>query len=203
MKTVKIPAIFLVAYSAVVTAALLFMLVSFKSGSTFTEDEISLKRINITDEQGNVRMVISNEERIPPPILDGKEFKRAVSPAGIIFYDKQGNECGGLALSGKDKTDIGALVLDYSNMDAVGMRVIDTEDGDYNAGFIVNDPSPKGTIGRGNGRILLENANGEARLVLNDANGNAVINISVDKNGQPSFNVLDKNGKVTQSLLKN
>ena len=202
MKTVKIPAIFLVAYSAIVTAALLFLLVSFKSTNTFTEDEISLKRINITDEQGNVRLVISNEERIPPPILDGKEFKRAIIPAGIIFYDKKGNECGGLALSGKDSTDIGALVLDYSNMDAIAMRVIDTEGGDYNAGFLINDPSPEGTLGRGNGRISLENANGEARLVLNDTEGNPVINISVNKEGQPSFNVMDKNGKVTQSLLK-
>lgn len=202
MKTVKVPAIFLVAYSAIVTLALLFLLVSFKNNNTFTEDEISVKRINITDEQGNVRMVISNEERIPPPILEGKTYKRAISPAGIIFYDKKGNECGGLALSGKDSTDISALVLDYSNMDAIAMRVIDTEGGDYNAGFLINDPSPKGTLGRGNGRIALENANGDAQLVLKDSKGNPRLNISVDSLGNAKFNILDKNGKVTKNLLK-
>ncbi len=202
MKTVKVPVIFLVAYSAVVTAALFFILVSFKGNNTFTQDEINAKRINITDEQGNVRLVIANEERIPPPILEGKTYKRAISPAGLIFYDKEGNECGGLALSGKDNTDISALVFDYSNMDAIGMRVIDTKDGDYNAGFIINDPSPKGTVGRGNSRILLENSNGDAQLVLHDADGKPRLNISVDSLGNAKFNVLDKNGKVTKSLLK-
>ena len=202
MKTVKIPAIFLIAYSGIVTLALLFLLVSFKSNGTFTEDEISVKRINITDEQGNVRLVLSNQERIPPPILNGKTFKRAVSPAGIIFYDKQGNECGGLALSQKDKTEISALVLDYSNMDALGMRVIDTEDGEYNAGFIINDPATKGKIGDGQSRILLENANGDARLILNDAKGSPRVSLSVDSAGKASFTVLDENGKVTKDLLK-
>lgn len=202
MRTVKIPAILLVAYSAIVSIAFVFLLVSFKANNSFNEDEISLKRINITDEKGNVRLVISNEERIPPPILDGKEFKRAISPAGIIFYDKKGNECGGLALSGKDNTDIGALVLDYSNMDAIAMRVIDTEGGDYNAGFIINDPSPKGTLGRGNGRIALENDNGSAQLILNDANGKPRLKIAVDDNGNASFNLLDKDGNITKDVLK-
>ncbi|WP_417354385.1 hypothetical protein [Flavobacterium sp.] len=202
MKTVKIPVSFLVAYSAIVSVILLFLLVSFKTPKSFNEDEISLKRINITDEQGNIRLVISNEERTPPPILNGKEYKRAISPAGMIFYDKEGNECGGLALSSKDNTDISALVFDYSNMDALGMRVIDTKDGDYNAGFIINDPSPKGTLGRGNSRILLENSNGDAQLVLHDAEGSPRLKISVDEDGNASFNLLDKNGKVTKDVLK-
>ena len=105
-------------------------------------------------------------------------------------------------MSSKDNTDISAVVLDYSNMDAIGMRVIDTKDGDYSAGFIINDPASKGKLGDGQGRILLENANGDAHLVLNDGNGKPRINISVDKDGNASFHILDKDGKVTRDLLK-
>ena len=53
-----------------------------------TYDEITVKRINIVDGKGNNRLVISNQEMMPPPIVNGKKYKHAVSPAGIIFYNE-------------------------------------------------------------------------------------------------------------------
>ena len=85
---------FVKVYALLTTPWLIFFLFSFNRIQDSFE-EITVKRINVVDEKGNKRLVISNQERIPPPIIAGKEYKRAVSPAGMIFYNEQGNEVGG------------------------------------------------------------------------------------------------------------
>src|SRR5690606_42111848 len=60
---------------------------------------VTAERIDIVDPPGVARLVIATTERMPLPRLDGKEYPRAVSPAGTNFYDQQGNEVGGLAIT--------------------------------------------------------------------------------------------------------
>jgi hypothetical protein len=60
--------------------------------------EISVERINVVDANGTRRMAITNRERLPNLVIDGKELPRAnrsVQPAGIVVYDEQGNEAAG------------------------------------------------------------------------------------------------------------
>ena len=55
-------------YAGTVTVAFLMLLYSFKSlNENF--DEITVKRINIVDDNGINRMIISNQERMEPPIF--------------------------------------------------------------------------------------------------------------------------------------
>lgn len=66
-------------------------------------DEINVKRINIVGDDGRVQMVISNRERFPDPLVGGRTFKRRGFPMpGLVFYNSQGDECGGLAFGGSE-----------------------------------------------------------------------------------------------------
>jgi len=64
--------------------------------------EIDVERINIVTPEGKTDLVIANRERIPQPVIGGKEVKRD-GPArpGMIFYNATGDEIGGLIFEGK------------------------------------------------------------------------------------------------------
>jgi hypothetical protein len=107
-------------YAGAVTVAFLMLLYSFKSLKENFE-EITVKRINIIDDKGVNRIVISNEGLMEPPIINGKKYKRALNPTGIVFYNEKGDECGGMALSKNPETQTYALAFDYDNADAIGI----------------------------------------------------------------------------------
>jgi hypothetical protein len=65
--------------------------------------EITAERINIVDADGTLRLVISNKERMHPGIIGGKTIKRERPYAGLIFFNDQGDEAGGLTLRGREK----------------------------------------------------------------------------------------------------
>ena len=99
---------------------LLFLLVLFlvfiQPGKKRFE-EIDVERINIIEKDGSTRMVISNKERSPGPIQRGKSFGYpGGTRAGMIFYNDEGTENGGLIFSGERKdgkvTAVGSLPVD-------------------------------------------------------------------------------------------
>ena len=57
--------------------------------------EMDVERINILEEDGMVRMVLSNSSRAPDPICNDETFKRdGGNSAGLIFYNDEDDECG-------------------------------------------------------------------------------------------------------------
>lgn len=55
--------------------------------------EITLERINIVDEDGKTRLVISDSSRSPDPVVGGRTFTRNGPRApGLIFYNGEGDE---------------------------------------------------------------------------------------------------------------
>ncbi|HFK5571005.1 TPA: hypothetical protein ACG0AO_002822 [Elizabethkingia meningoseptica] len=66
-------------------------------------DELTVKRINVVDEKGNLRMVISNEHRQHPGIVNGEKLPARERSSGIIFFNSYGDECGGLVYDGNEK----------------------------------------------------------------------------------------------------
>jgi len=77
------------------------------TGATGTDgrvrfSEIDVERINIVGPSGKPDMVIANRERLPAPILNGKEITsgRGKVP-GMIFYNGLGDENGGFIFEGK------------------------------------------------------------------------------------------------------
>src|SRR5216117_1298842 len=66
-----------------------------------TFDEIDVGRINVMEPDGKYRMVISNRPRSIGPIYKGKPFGyEGGGRPGIIFFNDEGSENGGLTFTG-------------------------------------------------------------------------------------------------------
>src|SRR5216117_807397 len=71
-----------------------------------TFDEIDVGRINVMEPDGKYRMVISNRPRSIAPIYKGKPFGYAGGGRpGIIFFNDEGTENGGLTFGGSRTPD--------------------------------------------------------------------------------------------------
>src|SRR5256886_1335517 len=91
--------------------------------------EIDAERINIVEADGRPALVLANTERLPGPVLAGKELAKELSAgrlgsAGMIFIDAQGNEVGGLVYGARVKGDgsfsaESGLTFDQHNQDQV------------------------------------------------------------------------------------
>jgi len=83
--------------------------------------EIDVERINIVEKDGRLRMVISNSERYPAPMLQGKVIgKRQVKwGGGIIFYNDEQDECGGLGFGGGRQGAGAGLFFDQYKQDQI------------------------------------------------------------------------------------
>jgi hypothetical protein len=137
--------LYLLRLFVVVDTLLLFILwfTGFTSvGQKQKFDEIDVERINIVEKNGQLRAVISNTDRMPDPIIDGKEFKTERVP-GMIFYNGLGDECGGIifgAVKGKDKYGAyGGFTFDqYRQSQAIGL-VYNDHSGSRQVGLSVWD----------------------------------------------------------------
>jgi hypothetical protein len=65
--------------------------------------EIRVERINVVDANGTLRMVISNKDRQHPGVMDGVTIDRPRPVAGMLFFNDDGDEVGGLTYTGQLK----------------------------------------------------------------------------------------------------
>ena len=107
--------------------------------------ELDVERLNIIEKDGTLRMVASNTERAPDPIIDGKTYhlRQGGNTAGLIFYNNKGDECGGLAFGGQEKDGVrhasAALLFDQFNQDQTIGISYSENGGARSAGFNVWD----------------------------------------------------------------
>lgn len=105
----KIPASqrFLALYSGLVTLAFGFTSLSgfVQQSKRSAFDQIDVRRINIVEPDGQIRMVLSNRSSFPGSYVKGVEFPRGDRrTAGTLFMNDEGTEMGGLIFGGsKDK----------------------------------------------------------------------------------------------------
>jgi hypothetical protein len=64
-------------------------------------DELTVQRLNVVDASGTLRLVLSNKDRMHPGVIDGITINRPRPVAGLIFFNDEGDEVGGLAYSGE------------------------------------------------------------------------------------------------------
>lgn len=108
-------------------------------------EEIDVERINIVEKDGKVKLIISNKDRAPDPILDGKSYplRQGGNGAGMIFLNEKGDECGGLVYHGDTKDGqyrAGAALLfdQYRQDQTIGLQYNDNN-GRRSAGLTVWD----------------------------------------------------------------
>ncbi|MEA2604244.1 MAG: hypothetical protein QOF89_5236 [Acidobacteriota bacterium] len=103
-------------------------------------EEIDVERVNIVEKDGRLRMVISNEARQHPGIVNGKTLKRdGPRPPGMIFFNHLGDEMGGLIFGDNGGNGhFGSLTFDkVKNDQTIGFRYLEGDNGAYQAGLEV------------------------------------------------------------------
>ena len=134
-------------YALVMTAAFATMtLAAFKQGTQKTRfTEIDVERINIVEPDGSYRMVLSNRPRSIGPIYKGKPFGYpGGGRPGIIFFNDEGTENGGLTFTGKKNPDgswtaSSGFSFDQFNQDQILYFQYAEENGRRRTGFTIAD----------------------------------------------------------------
>lgn len=113
-------------YAVVSTATLLaLVLVAFVHVERARFTEITAERINIVGPDGRYAVVISNTERLPGNVMNGREWPAGRRGAGLLFYNADGNEAGGLIFDSERQdtsvSAVGQLSLDRFESDQVAV----------------------------------------------------------------------------------
>jgi hypothetical protein len=93
------------AYALVSCLALVFVAAAGLGGQGAVPqkiDELTVQRLNVVDANGTLRLVIANKDRMHPGVMDGVTIDRPRPVAGLIFFNDEGDEVGGLAYSGQE-----------------------------------------------------------------------------------------------------
>ncbi len=193
--------IYAVVLSCVVSILLFSGALAPKVGSF---DEITVHRINVVEPDGTLRMVISNHARLPGIIVHGKEQPFDRPQAGMLFYNDEGSENGGLIFGGhrNPKGEVvdsgGSLSFDkYDANQIVQVAGVDDHEDQF-AGVSVSDSVPGGQnhrriwVGRGD--------DGAAVVALMDDKGRKRISMEVAMDGAARLSFLDGEGKVVNQI---
>jgi|SRR5215510_824143 len=107
--------------------------------------EIDVERINVMEPDGKYRLVISNRPRSIGPIYKGKPFGyEGGGRPGLIFFNDEGTENGGLTFTGARDKDGRYQSLLHMSFDQFNQdQVLNLDYGDNNGrrttGFSIND----------------------------------------------------------------
>ena len=161
---IKSQILFLGIYSFVLTITLAsFLLSSFTNQQIISFEEIDVKRINIIEDDGTLRMTISNQEKSPAPTYMGDTFgMQGGNRCGLIFFNDESTECGGLIFEGKTnpKTNkyeaVGHLSFDQYNQNQVIYLQYADENGSKKTGLYINDWHDKPTFAEWNSGLREE-----------------------------------------------
>jgi hypothetical protein len=115
-------------------------------------EEITVERINVVEKDGTLRLTISNRERKPDPVIGGTSYPGLRSgnrAAGLLFFNDEGNETGGLSFSGRTTANgyfaSGSIAFDQFNQNEAVIVSYGDQNGTRRAGLTVLD-QPEGSI---------------------------------------------------------
>ena len=131
---------FLKVYAIIATLSCVVLIVSAFTLQNRKQkfEEIDVERINIVEKDGKLRMVISNQGRQHPGIVNGKLIERkGPRPPGIIFFNHLGDEMGGLIFGDNGGNGhFGSLTWDkVRNDQTMGFRYLESDNGTYQSGL--------------------------------------------------------------------
>jgi hypothetical protein len=106
-------------YGLILTLIVFSIVIYGFTGNNGHFKEITAERVNIVERSGKLRMVISNKESQHPGIMDGETFPKRDRPAGMIFFNDAGDECGGLVYDGEKGNASMAYSIDQWKNDQV------------------------------------------------------------------------------------
>lgn len=200
-------------------------------------DEITVERINIVEPDGKLKMVISNSQKQHPGMFDGEIIMERERPPGIIFFNEEQDEVGGLIYQGNKKDGAGMVLSfdQYKNDQVMQLQYQRSKSGSQQYGVNIRDRSEKFTLPRlistmdslkkqgvSDNQKMMEimkemndgnpfsaqrlftgkNFDEQVGMFIKDEFGNNRINIYINENNEPKFQILDKNGNVIKELTE-
>lgn len=187
--------------------------------------EINVQRINVREPDGRIRCVISNSKLLPGAIVRGREYEHPREVAGLLFFNDEETENGGLIFGGADRETGGSLTFDAYEQDQI-VQLLGVQDAAGQvAGLVVSDrPAERsivedlqelaGHMTHGNGdldrdkplgyygarRVFAGSDRGDALLNLCDGQGRPRLRLRVTADGNAAIEFLDQDGGVVQAF---
>jgi len=180
---------FLKGYALAVTVLLgALSLAAFTRASRHEKfTEIDVERINVVEPDGKLRMVISNRPRSIGPIYKGKPFGYAGGGRpGIIFFNDEGTENGGLTFTGKQNPDGSyqastGLSFDQFNQDQILYFQYNEQNGLRRADFTIADRAPEDI------KLMVDQRDSIMKIADTAARSAALRKWAEPRNGVPLF----------------
>src|SRR5690554_2237171 len=117
---------FLVVYSGLLTAvfAVVVLTGATAPGKKAAFEEIDVQRLNLREPDGTLRYVLASSARLPGAIIRGQEYPHPRPQAGMLFYNDEETELGGLVFAGgQDEDGVirsgGSLTFDRYEQDQI------------------------------------------------------------------------------------
>jgi hypothetical protein len=105
--------------------------------------EIDVERINIVEPDGMLRMTISDAARSPGWVFRGKPYPGRPKSAGMIFFNDEGEEDGGIGFGGRTVNGKviadGGLAFDQYGQDETVTLQYSENDGRRTSGLMITD----------------------------------------------------------------
>jgi hypothetical protein len=210
-------------YSLLMTAAFGVMAFSaFRQGAQATTQntkftEIDVERINIVEPDGKLRMVISNRPRSIGPIYKGQPFGYpGGGRPGMIFFNDEGTENGGLTFTGSRGADgryraSSGFSFDQFNQDQILYFQYSDNNGQRRTGMTIADRADTDIL------ELVQQRDSIMKMPDNPARTAALEKLMGPRDGVPMFaqriyvgrdpaknamvNLSDKNGKLRIRMM--
>ena len=180
--------------------------------------EIDVERINVVERDGRLRLTISNRERSPGPVLNGKTLKRiGGNPPGLIFSNDEGEERLSPSTSIVKMKSFGSRiqktpkVVNDPPSEAEMTRMIEQETrlralppGDRQTAMAQRMKEMEAlcvSSACGAARVFTgKTMDRSAVVLLSDAVGRPRLRMVVTAQGAASLDFLDESGRVTESV---
>jgi hypothetical protein len=204
---------FLRLHALVTTSAIIALVTTgFAGQSNARFDTIDVERINVIERNGQVRLVISNKARSPAPMERGQPFGyQPGNRAGLIFYNEEGTENGGLIYTGQRDSAgnyqaVGSLTFDqYEQDQTIALQYID-QNGRRRSGLAISD-YPSGITSMQYSRryqraeeLKDSAAKADSMKILDQLGGRQRLYAGRARNGASLVSLSDPDGKVRLRL---
>jgi len=126
LKELRFLKIYAIILTVLLIAVICFSFTSSDKGAVKTFKEITAQRINIVSPEGDLRMVLSNSDLQTPGRMNGVKLPDRMRQQGIVFFNKDGDEVGGLVF---DNRGLVFSVDKYKNDQIMQLQYFSDEQG--------------------------------------------------------------------------
>jgi hypothetical protein len=217
-KQIRYLSVYAIVSSILLCIAFIVIFLFIRHPKNLSVEELTAKRINIIEPNGNPRLVLANMEKSPENLYYGKPYGiPGGNRPGIIFYDDNATECGGLVFTGRKDSSgkyfaSGHFSFDQYNQNQVLYLQYLDDNGDKKTGLYVDDwhkspDFPEWRRQYKNAQKLPDGPDKEAQLknLLEPINDDPAfahrVFIGKDTDKSALINLSDKKGKTRIQLI--